>query len=225
LAIQHRCWRFSIDDGRRVFDEFASAEDLLNEGVVQRLNRLRVDQRLLTHLVWARLDPADDERWDDALAPGPDDFERERSLAARVMVLLMDVCREVSGIEAPRGYLVDYLAAGGWHEDEVALALWGRRLPSFFRAHVPRLASAVERSGSWLQGGWMDGSTAARVKTELAERREASTQAIPVVGLEQSRRSGLDVDWHERAARDGLDQLEFLLSQASTDEALWIIDD
>jgi hypothetical protein len=94
------------------------------------------------------------------------------------MVLLMDVCREVSGIEAPRGYLVDHLVAGGWHKDEVDLALWGRRLPSFFRAYVPRLSSAVEASGSWLQGGWVDDATAARLKTNLAQRREAITRAI-----------------------------------------------
>jgi hypothetical protein len=223
LTIRHRCWQFSIEDARRVFDGFASAEDILDEGVVQRLTRLREDPRLRIHLLWARLDPADD--WDDVLAPRADDFGLERSVAYRVMVLLMDVCREVSGIEAPRGYLVDHLVVGGWHKDEVDLALWGRRLPSFFRAHVPRLSYAVTTSSSWLQGGWVDGSTATRLKTNLAQRREAITRAIPVVAGEQSRQSGLDVVWHERAARDGLDQLEFLLSQPTPNEALWIIDD
>ena len=225
MSQEHRCWRFTIADAVRLFDGLGSLSDVLSGGVTERVALIGRDPRFLTHLRWARLDPTYPKDWDAILNPEPDDSGFEQAAAARSMVLLMEACTEIPGIQAARSYLIDHLIGAGWSKDDLDLAIWGRPLASFFHQHVPALAATTEQSRAWLQGGWLDATTASRLRREFDHRLTSATAGVKSVAVAQGKRSGLPAAWHEELARAGLDELRTLLSQPAADQAVWIIDD
>lgn len=126
MAVDHRCWQFDIQTASKAFDGLADLDDVLAPEISDRAARIRSDRSREDQLVILRLDPADEEIWSLLLRPEPVDFGYERAGAARLQLLLADVCEEAVGIRVGPANFEQFLVAIGRPRERIGLTLRGR---------------------------------------------------------------------------------------------------
>jgi len=225
MAVIHKCWRFLPDDGVRALGGLNSLDHILSPAVSDRVAAIRQDPARREQLEALRLDAQDDEVWAMISTPNSADFGLERAGAARLMLLLTEVCSPAGGLRAPPSFVEDLLRDQGWPQERIELALLGSRLYSFFDQHVLDLREAVKQCQSWLAGGWLPAEQAAELRGEIERDWGELHARVDEAAARQGQATGLGRAWHEGQLRLGLADLHSMLSQADRRHALWIVQD
>jgi hypothetical protein len=225
MAVRHTAWRVDVLRAASTLQHLSSSEDLLGPEVTALAERVRADPERHFLLVMLRLDPTDDEAWTAVLEPRRDDAGYEVAAAERLMLLLVRVCVEAAGIRSPPSYLASHLAASGWSRERVELAIHGKPISSFLAQVAPGLRDIVSQSSPWLTGGWLDGPTAAGLRSDLQRDLPSLQDRIADTAAQQSSQSGLEPAWHEETLRAALGDLTLMLAQPTDGQAIWIIED
>jgi hypothetical protein len=225
MAIRHRCWRFRIPEAVDTLRSISSLDDLLKPSVTEEVERIRTDPRRADHLVLARLDPSDDEEWGVVLAPSAFDYGREQAGAARLVLVLVNLCVPVGGIQSSSFLVEEILKTAGWDDGRRDVVVRGARLVTFFENHTPWLAPVARECRDWLQGGWLDQPTAAKLKENLDRDMavfEANAEQVAAKWAEGMFRSPSEL---ETMIHSGLTDTRAMLMHAEPGSALWIIED
>ncbi len=174
-------------------------------------------------MVQLRLDPTDEEAWQDVLDPQPDRLEI--SAGSRIMLILVTLCRDPKVALVHSSFMEAGLAGAPWPEEMIALALWGRRLRTFFDDCIPLLGSVASQCVGHLSGGWLDFETARTIHMKLVADRSALLDGFPTVARRLSAETGLSEAWHLERLQRGLDELEAGVVLSSPGDAIWTVED
>jgi hypothetical protein len=131
----------------------------------------------------------------------------------------------VTGLGGGTRYLAGLLEDSGWSRDRVDRAFHGRPLRTFFEQHVPVFGAVANAGRTWLTGGWLDDATAIPIGADLERDDRTIRASIRSSAARQATATGLDPAWLEGNLEAGLTDLRSMLSQASNDTLLWVIED
>lgn len=223
--VQHSCWRFEIPEIAEALRDVTAIDDLFRSELTSLAERTRADPTKSDNLVLARLDGTDDELWSNILSPSSDDFGRERSAAARLMLVLVDRSVPAGGI-GDSGFIVEEaLKAVGWGDEDRTQAILGAQLANLFESRIPWLESVAHQCRHWLSGGWLDMSLATAIKDKLEHDTSELEAKLPSVAERLSGPMYSSADEISRRARAGIQSLLVMLSLPESDTALWVIQD
>ena len=221
----HKCWRFGIMAASEALTDTSTIDEILGPAVTETAERTRFDPARREQLALAGLEPSDVELWDTILTPSADDYGRERAVAARLMLVLIDQSVSAGGLRESAFIVEETLKAMGWSEERRRLAIYGVHLEGFFENQTPWLAAVARECRHWLQGGWLDEGVAAILEDQISRDETEIDEAIPSVASSLAGPTYTTEADISRRAKKGLQRLRQMLLTADRDVALWIIQD